>query len=46
MIRQRLEGMKNYKGQEIGEAFPKLVYLLDEHNCLGATCCYLKRLAQ
>lgn len=34
MIRQRLEGMKNYKGQEIGEAFPKLVYLLDEHNCL------------
>lgn len=34
MIRQRLEGMKNYKGQEIGEAFPKLVYVLDEHNCL------------
>lgn len=34
MIKQRLEGMKNYKGQEIGEAFPKLVYLLDEHNCL------------
>ena len=34
MIRQRLEGMKNYKGQEIGEAFPKLVYLLDKHNCL------------
>lgn len=32
MIRQRLEGMKNYKGQEIGEAFPKLVYVLDEHN--------------
>ena len=34
MIRQRLEGMKNEKGQEIGEAFPKLVYVLDEHNCL------------
>lgn len=34
MIKQRLEGMKNHKGQEIGEAFPKLVYLLDEHNCL------------
>ena len=34
MIKQRLEGMKNYKGQEIGEAFPKLVYLLDHHNCL------------
>lgn len=34
MIKQRLEGMKNEKGQEIGEAFPKLVYLLDDHNCL------------
>ena len=34
MIRQRLEGMKNSKGQEIGESFPKLVYLLDKHNCL------------
>ena len=34
MIRQRLEGMKNAKGQVIGESFPKLVYLLDEHNCL------------
>ena len=32
MIKQRLEGMKNYKGQEIGEAFPKLVYVLDKHN--------------
>ena len=34
MIKQRLEGMKNYKGQVIGEEFPKLVYLLDDHNCL------------
>lgn len=34
MIKQRLEGMKNYKGQEIGETFPKLIYVLDEHNCL------------
>lgn len=34
MIKQRLEGMKNVNGQEIGESFPKLVYLLDEHNCL------------
>ena len=33
MIKQRVEGMKNYRGQEIGEACPKLVYLLDEHNC-------------
>ena len=46
MIRQRLEGMKNYKGQEIGEAFPKLVYVLDEHNCLnGGEYDYLTKLA-
>ena len=45
MIRQRLEGMKNYKGQEIGEAFPKLVYVLDEHNCLeGGKYDYITRL--
>lgn len=46
MIRQRIEGMKNYKGQEIGEAFPKLVYLLDEHNCLeGGKYDYITKLA-
>lgn len=46
MIKQRLEGMKNYKGQEIGEAFPKLVYLLDEHNCLeGGKYDYITRLS-
>ena len=46
MINQRLEGMKNSKGQEIGEAFPKLVYLLDEHNCLeGGKYDYITRLA-
>jgi ribonucleoside-triphosphate reductase len=46
MIKQRLEGMKNYKGQEIGEAFPKLVYPLDEHNCLeGGKYDYLTKLA-
>ncbi|MBD7913409.1 MULTISPECIES: anaerobic ribonucleoside-triphosphate reductase [Clostridium] len=46
MIRQRLAGMKNYKGQEIGEAFPKLVYLLDEHNCLeGGKYDYITKLA-
>ncbi|MGL5766112.1 MAG: anaerobic ribonucleoside-triphosphate reductase [Sarcina sp.] len=46
MIRQRLEGMKNYRGQEIGEAFPKLVYLLDEHNCLeGGKYDYITKLA-
>jgi anaerobic ribonucleoside-triphosphate reductase len=46
MIKQRLEGMKNYKGKEIGEAFPKLVYLLDEHNCLeGGKYDYITKLA-
>ena len=46
MIRQRLEGMKNYKGQEIGEAFPKLVYVLDEHNCLeGGKYDYITKLS-
>lgn len=46
MINQRLEGMKNYKGQQIGEEFPKLVYLLDEHNCLeGGKYDYITKLA-
>ena len=46
MIKQRLAGMKNYKGQEIGEAFPKLVYLLDEHNCLeGGKYDYITKLS-
>ena len=46
MIVQRLEGMKNYKGQVIGEEFPKLVYLLDDHNCLeGGKYDYITKLA-
>lgn len=46
MIVQRLEGMKNYRGQEVGEEFPKLVYLLDEHNCLeGGKYDYITKLA-
>ena len=46
MIRQRLEGMKNYKGQDIGEEFPKLVYLLDKHNCLeGGKYDYITKLS-
>ena len=46
MIKQRLDGMKNYKGQEVGESFPKLVYLLDEHNCLeGGKYDYITKLA-
>lgn len=46
MIKQRLDGMKNNKGQTIGEEFPKLVYLLDEHNCLeGGKYDYITKLA-
>lgn len=46
MIRQRIEGMKSYKGHNIGEEFPKLVYLLDEHNCLeGGKYDYITKLA-
>ena len=46
MIRQRLEGMKNQKGQVIGEEFPKLVYLLDQHNCLeGGRYDYITKLS-
>ena len=46
MLKQRIEGMKNVNGQTIGEAFPKLVYLLDEHNCLkGGKYDYITHLA-
>lgn len=46
MIRQRLEGMESYNGYNIGEAFPKLVYLLDEHNCLeGGKYDYITKLS-
>ncbi len=34
MLKQRLEGIKNEKGVFVTPAFPKLVYVLDEHNCL------------
>lgn len=34
ILRQRLEGIKNEKGIYVTPAFPKLVYVLDEHNCL------------
>ena len=46
MLKQRIEGMKNYKGQTIGESFPKLVYVLDEHNCLeGGKYDYITKLS-
>ena len=46
VLRQRLEGIKNEKGVFITPAFPKLVYVLDEHNCLkGGKYDYLTELA-
>jgi len=46
VLRQRLEGIKNEKGVYITPAFPKLVYVLDEHNCLkGGKYDYITRLA-
>ncbi len=46
ILRQRYEGIKNEKGVYITPAFPKLVYVLDEHNCLkGGKYDYLTKLA-
>ena len=46
ILRQRLQGIKNDKGVYVTPAFPKLVYVLDEHNCLkGGQYDYITRLA-
>ena len=46
VLRQRYEGIKNEAGVYITPAFPKLVYVLDEHNCLkGGEYDYLTKLA-
>lgn len=46
VLRQRLEGIKNELGVYVTPAFPKLIYVLDEHNCLkGGRFDYLTRLA-
>ncbi|MGI5825025.1 MAG: anaerobic ribonucleoside-triphosphate reductase [Bacillota bacterium] len=46
ILRQRLEGIKNEKGVYVTPAFPKLVYVLDECNCLkGGKYDYLTKLA-
>lgn len=34
ILKQRIEGIKNEKGVYVTPAFPKLIYVLDEHNCL------------
>lgn len=46
IIKQRYQGMKNEAGVYITPAAPKLVYVIDEHNCLkGGKYDYLTRLA-
>ncbi|MBE7043159.1 MAG: anaerobic ribonucleoside-triphosphate reductase [Ruminococcaceae bacterium] len=46
ILRQRLEGIKNEQGVYVTPAFPKLVYVLDEHNCLkGGEYDYITKLA-
>ncbi len=46
VLRQRYEGIKNEAGIYVTPAFPKLVYVLDECNCLkGGEYDYLTKLA-
>lgn len=46
ILRQRLQGIKNEKGVYVTPAFPKLIYVLDEHNCLqGGKYDYITKLA-
>lgn len=46
VLKQRLEGIKNEKGVYVTPAFPKLIYVLDEHNCLkGGKYDYITKLA-
>lgn len=46
IIKQRYEGIKNEAGVYVTPAFPKLVYVLDEHNSLkGGKYDYLTKLA-
>ncbi len=46
IFKQRYQGIKNEKGVYVTPAFPKLVYVLDENNCLkNGKYDYLTRLA-
>ncbi len=46
ILKQRLQGFKNEKGVYITPAFPKLIYVLDEHNALkGGKYDYITKLA-
>ncbi len=44
ILKQRLEGVKNKQGVSITPVFPKLIYVLDENNCLkGGKYDYITR---
>ncbi len=46
ILRQRIQGTKNEQGVYVTPAFPKLIYVLDECNCLkGGKYDYVTRLA-
>lgn len=46
ILRQRLQGIKNEKGVYTTPTFPKLIYVLHEHNCLeGGKYDYVTELA-
>lgn len=46
ILEQRYQGIKNEKGVYVTPAFPKLIYVLDENNCLkGGKYDYITKLA-
>lgn len=46
ILKQRLQGVQNADGVYVTPSFPKLIYVLDEHNCLrGGRFDYLTHLA-
>ena len=46
ILKQRIQGIKNEAGVYVTPAFPKLIYVLDENNCLkGGKFDYLTKLA-
>ena len=46
VLKQRYQGVKNENGEYISPKYPKLIYVLDEHNCLkGGKYDYLTKLA-
>lgn len=46
ILKQRYQGVKNESGEYISPKYPKLIYVLDEHNCFkGGKYDYLTKLA-